>query len=131
MKKLYYFEYLYKIIIKLAEVTFLNQFPKPDMCMMCLDDDLEYDNMYTNQDCKHNPCICLDCNDKKTVIGSAKKGNMYMNSNYQCLGCMQFEPTGNIYIDEFNKKEVYNPVIKVDFVMNVGNHFKKNQLHVV
>jgi hypothetical protein len=94
--------YLYKIIEKLAEATLVKQFPDLTCCV-CLTDKLSYENVHHNQDCKHTPCICLDCNDAKTVQGHAIRGNFYVNSNYQCLACTAFEPTGNLYIDDFNK----------------------------
>jgi hypothetical protein len=94
--------YLYKIIEKMVESTLVTQFPD-FTCCVCLTEQLSYEHVHQNQACKHPPCICLYCNDAKTVQGRAIKGNFYLNSNYQCLGCTEFEPTGNLYIDEFNK----------------------------
>jgi hypothetical protein len=94
--------YLYKIIEQLTKSTLDKQFPD-FKCCVCLTDHLSYEQVHHNQECNHLSCICLDCNDTKTVQGRAIKGNFYLNSNYQCLGCTAFEPTGNLYIDEFNK----------------------------
>jgi len=100
--------YLYKIIEKLAEVALLKQFPDLSCCV-CLTDKLSYEHIHQNQECKHEPCICLDCNNFKTVQGRAIKGNLYLNSNYQCMACTAFEPTGNPDIDEFNKNGGVQP----------------------
>lgn len=100
--------YLYKIIEKLTESTLVKQFPE-FTCCVCLTDKLAYENIYHNQECKHTPCICLECNDSKTIQGRAIKGNFYLNSNYQCLACTAFETTGNFYIDEFNKSGGVQP----------------------
>lgn len=100
--------YLYKIIEKLAEATLLKQFPDLSCCI-CLSDKLSYEQIYQNQDCKHEPCICLDCNNSKTDQGRAIRGNLYVNSNYQCMACTAYEPTGNPDIDEFNKNGGVQP----------------------
>jgi hypothetical protein len=94
--------YLYKIIRELTQKTLEKQFPVLSCCV-CLTDNLNYDDMFKNDICNHAPCICNHCNDEKIYTGRSKRGNFYLNSNYQCLSCTAFEPTGNLFIDEFNK----------------------------
>ena len=101
-------DYIYTIFEKLAEATLIKQYPDLSCCV-CLTDTLSYEHVHQNQECKHEPCICLDCNDAKTVQGRAIKGNLYVNSNYQCMACTAFEPTGNPDIDEFNKNGGVQP----------------------
>ena len=95
-------EFIYKIFVNLAEKCLLSQFPELSCCV-CLTDKLTFDSMFQNQECKHLPCICLECNDAKINKGLPQKGQFYVNSDYQCLACTAFEPTGNPSIDTFNK----------------------------
>ena len=116
--------YLYKIIIKIAESTLIKQFPD-FTCCVCLTDKLVYKNMHSNEDCKHQPCICLECNSTKKIEGRPARGKFYLNSNYQCLACTAFEPTGYYLIDDFNKQGGVQPGYVGRFCYNCNKPFQE------
>jgi hypothetical protein len=93
---------LYKICVKLVELTLLKQFPEGE-CILCAEI-LPYDKLHKLDSCKHDPCICLKCNDIKLENGKPVRGNIIRNSNSQCLSCTAFEPTYYNILNEFNSE---------------------------
>jgi hypothetical protein len=86
----YDFKTIKTISRKLVIRTLEEQFPKI-ACMVCLDDDVKFENVYNNALCEHKYCMCFSCKQQLIIAGKPEKGKLIQNSNYQCPCCFKFD----------------------------------------